>query len=96
LGIKPEDVESYVEFAGPDYGVVTEAVKEALHLTARTEGLVLDPVYTGKAMAGLIAHIREGQFGKDQSVVFVHTGGTPGLFAYNTELGLEVQAPGRK
>jgi 1-aminocyclopropane-1-carboxylate deaminase/D-cysteine desulfhydrase-like pyridoxal-dependent ACC family enzyme len=86
--IKPEEIETCVEFSGPAYGVVSEAAKEAIHLTARTEGLVLDPVYTGKTMAGLIAHIREGQFGSDQTVVFMHTGGTPGLFAYNTELGL--------
>jgi 1-aminocyclopropane-1-carboxylate deaminase/D-cysteine desulfhydrase-like pyridoxal-dependent ACC family enzyme len=90
LGVTPQDIESHVEFAGPTYGVVSEAAKEAIRLAARTEGLVLDPVYTGKAMAGLVAHIREGQFSKDQTVVFVHTGGTPGLFAYNTELGLDI------
>jgi D-cysteine desulfhydrase/L-cysteate sulfo-lyase len=90
LDFAPKDIETYVEFTGPQYGVVTEAAQEAIHLTARTEGLFLDPVYTGKAMAGLMAHIREGQFSNDQTVVFVHTGGTPGLFAYHAELGLDV------
>ena len=68
---------------------MSEAAKEAIELTARTEGLFLDPVYTGKAMAGLIAHIREGQYHRDQTVVFVHTGGTPALFAYHAELGYD-------
>ena len=51
-------------------------------LAASTEGLILDPVYTGKAMAGLIAHIRAGRIGAGQTVVFLHTGGMPALFAY--------------
>jgi len=90
LTFAPEDMEAYVEFAGPAHGVVTPTAQEAIRLAARTEGLILDPVYTGKAMAGLIAHIRAGQFSEDQTVVFVHTGGTPALFAYHTELGLAV------
>jgi 1-aminocyclopropane-1-carboxylate deaminase/D-cysteine desulfhydrase-like pyridoxal-dependent ACC family enzyme len=87
--ITPDDLESYAEFVGPDYGVVTDGSREALRLAARSEGLVLDPCYTGKAMAGLIAHIRAGWWSAQQSVVFVHTGGTPALFAYGDELGLE-------
>jgi 1-aminocyclopropane-1-carboxylate deaminase/D-cysteine desulfhydrase-like pyridoxal-dependent ACC family enzyme len=90
LDFVAEDVETYVEFAAPAYGVVSEAAKEAIQLSARTEGLLLDPVYTGKAMACLMAHIRQGQFDRDQTVVFVHTGGTPGLFAYSDELGLDI------
>ena len=82
------DLESYAAFAGPAYGVVTPACQEAVQLTAREEGLLLDPSYTGKTMAGLIAHIRQGWWRADQTVVFVHTGGTPALFAYNEELGL--------
>jgi L-cysteate sulfo-lyase len=54
---------------------------EAIRLAARTEGLVLDPVYTGKAMVGLIAASREGALPADGSVVFLHTGGSPGLLA---------------
>jgi 1-aminocyclopropane-1-carboxylate deaminase/D-cysteine desulfhydrase-like pyridoxal-dependent ACC family enzyme len=71
---------------GPGYGLVSEAGLEAITLLARTEGLLLDPVYSGKAMAGLIADIRSGRFAADEAVVFIHTGGTPALFAYNREL----------
>jgi D-cysteine desulfhydrase family pyridoxal phosphate-dependent enzyme len=66
---------------GEGYGVVTDATIEAVHLVARTEGIVLDPVYTGKAMAGLIAAVREGRIGAGDTVVFWHTGGAPALFA---------------
>ena len=80
------DFESYGEYAGDAYGVVTPGSKEAVILAARTEALVLDPVYTGKTFGGMIDHIRQGQFTTDQTVVFVHTGGTPALFAYGNEL----------
>jgi D-cysteine desulfhydrase family pyridoxal phosphate-dependent enzyme len=66
---------------GEGYGVPTEACREALDLTARLEGLILDPVYTGKAMAGLIAARREGRIAADSRTVFLHTGGMPALFA---------------
>jgi len=66
---------------GAGYGLPTEGMREALLLVARTEGIVLDPVYTGKGMAGLIDLIRNGRFHREDTVVFVHTGGTPGLFA---------------
>lgn len=88
------DLESFAEFAGPAYGVVTDAAREALLLVARTEGVLLDPCYTGKAMAGLIAHIRAGWWTRAHAVVFVHTGGTPALFAYGDELGLKFAVPG--
>ncbi len=55
---------------------------EAVMLLARTEAIFLDPVYSGKGMAGLIDLIRKGAFGKDENVVFLHTGGQVGLFAY--------------
>jgi 1-aminocyclopropane-1-carboxylate deaminase/D-cysteine desulfhydrase-like pyridoxal-dependent ACC family enzyme len=87
--VTPADLESYAEFVGPDYGVVTDGSREALKLTARNEGLILDPFYTGKAMAGLIAHVRAGWWTAEHTVLFVHTGGTPALFAYADELGLE-------
>ncbi|MEM8705090.1 MAG: D-cysteine desulfhydrase family protein [Actinomycetota bacterium] len=67
---------------GEAYGVPTDAMHEALDLCARLEGLLLDPVYTGKGMAGLIHHVRAGRHPTDADVVFVHTGGTPALFAY--------------
>jgi D-cysteine desulfhydrase family pyridoxal phosphate-dependent enzyme len=74
---------------GPGYGVLTDAVREAIRLTAETEGLLLDPVYTGKVMAGLIGLIRGGALARGQRVLFIHTGGTPGLFAYRGGLARE-------
>ncbi len=75
------EITVYDEYVGEGYGVPTPAMREAVELLARLEGLILDPVYTGKAMAGLIDLIRQGRFGPDEVVVFVHTGGVPGLFA---------------
>jgi 1-aminocyclopropane-1-carboxylate deaminase/D-cysteine desulfhydrase-like pyridoxal-dependent ACC family enzyme len=66
---------------GGGYGVPTPASTEALELVARREGILLDPVYTAKAMAGLIARIRAGEFAADQTVLFWHTGGQAGYFA---------------
>jgi 1-aminocyclopropane-1-carboxylate deaminase/D-cysteine desulfhydrase-like pyridoxal-dependent ACC family enzyme len=67
-------------FVGGGYGAPTEASTEAMYLAARSEGLLLDPVYTAKAMAGLVARVRRGEFRADQTVVFWHTGGVPALF----------------
>jgi len=74
------------EFTGEGYGVVGDSEREAIQLLARTEGILLDPVYTGRAMAGLIAMIRNKEFSKDENVVFWHTGGTPALFHYAKDL----------
>jgi len=71
-------------FVGEGYGIPSEAGIEATKLFARTEGVILDPVYTGKAAAGMIAHIREGRYGKGDVLVFVHTGGTPAIFTWNS------------
>jgi D-cysteine desulfhydrase family pyridoxal phosphate-dependent enzyme len=68
-------------YVGPGYGVPTPAGLEAIRLLARTESIFLDPVYTGKAMAGLLAHVREGRFESQDAVVFLHTGGGPSIFA---------------
>lgn len=84
--IKREQVEVLDGYVGPGYGLPTEAMREAMDLCARLEALLLDPVYTGKAMAGLIDLVRTGRFCADQNVVFVHTGGVPGLFAYEDVL----------
>ncbi|MGZ8753973.1 MAG: D-cysteine desulfhydrase family protein [Acidimicrobiia bacterium] len=73
-------------FAGPSYGAVTPEALEAITLFARLEGLILDPVYTAKGAAGLIGLIRSGRFDAHESVVFIHTGGWPGLFAYRSEV----------
>ena len=67
--------------AGPGYGMPDEATREAVLLAARLEGLILDPVYTGKAMAGLVAACRDGRVAPPANVVFLHTGGMPALFA---------------
>ncbi|MFP5319622.1 MAG: D-cysteine desulfhydrase family protein [Acidimicrobiia bacterium] len=69
------------ERVGPAYGTPDDATREAILLAARSEGLILDPVYTGKAMAGLVAACREGRIPAEATVVFVHTGGLPALFA---------------
>ena len=57
-----------------------------MRLAAVTEGLILDPIYTGKAMAGVIDHARRGVIGKSSTVVFVHTGGLPAMFAFKDEI----------
>ncbi|RME46068.1 MAG: D-cysteine desulfhydrase family protein [Chloroflexi bacterium] len=74
------------EYLGAGYGIITPEAVEAIRLVARTEGVFLDPVYTGKAMAGLMDLIRQGEFSQDDTVVFLHTGGTPGIFAHASDL----------
>lgn len=83
LRLTPADITNFGGFVGERYGVPSEAGNEATRLFARTEGIILDPVYTGKAAAGMIAHIREGRFKREDVVVFVHTGGTPAIFTWN-------------
>ena len=79
----------------PGYGRLNDAVREAMALAARREGLLLDPVYTGRAMAGLIDHVRSGRIAPGSRVLFVHTGGQPALFAYAESLGPWLsEAPG--
>ena len=75
-------------YLGEGYGVVGNLEREAMTLTAQTEGILLDPVYTGRAMGGLIDMIRAGEIGGNDKVLFWHTGGTPVLFAYSDSLGL--------
>jgi len=84
LGLEGKFVQDIIvcdEYVGEGYGLPTPAMKEAVELVARTEGIILDPVYTGKAMAGLIDLVRKGYFRNEDTIVFVHTGGIPGLFA---------------
>ena len=81
IEILPEDVLATDAYCQAGYGVVTDAEREAIRLFARTEGLLLDPVYTGRAAAGMIDLIRKGHFRKDDTVLFWHTGGQPALFA---------------
>ena len=84
----PDDVSANASYCAAGYGVMTEAEREAIHLFASTEGLLLDPVYTGRAAAGMIDLIRKGFFKKNETVLFWHTGGQPALFAdrYSQEL----------
>ncbi|ASJ55486.1 D-cysteine desulfhydrase [Brevibacillus formosus] len=78
--IRAEDVLCDDRFVGPGYAIPTDGMIEAVRLVARTEGILLDPVYTGKAMAGLIGLIREGRFSRNDLVLFLHTGGAPALY----------------
>lgn len=74
------------KYAGEGYGIPSKECIEAIKLLARAEGILLDPVYTSKAMVGLLDLIEKGKFAKDQNVVFLHTGGAPALFAFRKEL----------
>jgi 1-aminocyclopropane-1-carboxylate deaminase/D-cysteine desulfhydrase-like pyridoxal-dependent ACC family enzyme len=80
------DIDIRTDYMGAKYGAVTPQGREAMDLLAKTEGILLDPVYTAKAMAGLIDDARQGRLTARDSVVFVHTGGTPAVFAYRDEL----------
>ena len=89
LGINPvpkDAVEVRDEYVGPGYSLPTEGMIEAVRLLAREEGVLIDPVYTGKAMAGLIDMIRQGRWSKGERVLFLHTGGAMSLFAYQDTL----------
>ncbi len=84
--LEPEDITVHDEYVGERYGVPTPACLEAIRLAGRTEGLILDPVYTAKAFSALIDQVRRGAIGPDETVVFVHTGGIPITFAYSEEI----------
>jgi len=81
-GIARDDIVCYSEYVGPGYSLPTESMIEAVKLFAREEAILLDPVYSGKAAAGLIDLIRRGVFAKEENVLFLHTGGSPALYAY--------------
>lgn len=86
MTIGSDAVINTANYVGEGYGIPTQECLEAIKLVACTEGIFLDPVYTGKAMAGLIDYIRQGKVKGSETVVFIHTGGFPALFAYNEEL----------
>ncbi len=88
--IPREAVVCFDEYVGPGYSLPTPEMVEAVRMLAMTEGILLDPVYTGKAMSGLIDLIRKGYFSKDENVLFVHTGGSPAIYAYIQEFLGEV------
>ncbi|HEX9332812.1 MAG TPA: D-cysteine desulfhydrase family protein [Anaerolineales bacterium] len=77
----PTDVSANADYCAAGYGVLTDAEREAIQLFAKYEGLLLDPVYTGRAAAGMIDLIRKGFFRTDETILFWHTGGQPALFA---------------
>lgn len=79
----PQDLHVYADYIGEGYTIPYPHLREVIQLLARKEGILLDPVYSGKAMVGLIDLIKKGQFGKNDSVLFLHTGGAPELFTMN-------------
>jgi len=89
--VNPERIFSSSDYIGEGYGALSDKAREAIKLVAKTEGIFLDPVYTGKAMAGLIDHIKKGRLDHNDTVVFLHTGGTPALFAYADDLDVKIK-----
>ncbi|ARD43120.1 D-cysteine desulfhydrase family protein [Colwellia sp. PAMC 21821] len=86
LNFSDTDLILNADYVGEGYGVIGALENEAISMTAQTEGILLDPVYTGRAMGGLIDMIRTGKIKKTDSVLFWHTGGAPALFAYSNDL----------
>lgn len=82
LRVTEDEIVNFADQVGPGYGRPSEAGTEAVRLFARTEGVILDPIYTGKAAAALVQHVREGRFRPDEVLVFVHTGGVPANFTW--------------
>ncbi|MGH7880142.1 MAG: pyridoxal-phosphate dependent enzyme, partial [Candidatus Binataceae bacterium] len=82
--VERNDIRVHDQYVGAGYGAWTEEAEHAVRLTASAEGILLDPVYTGKAMAGLIDLLARGALKAARDVVFLHTGGAPALFAYRT------------
>jgi D-cysteine desulfhydrase len=87
--IPPEKITVLDEYIGPGYGQVDARTVEAIRTLARLEGILFDPVYTGKVMAGLMDLAQQGTWAKDELVIFLHTGGLPALFAYGDPLGVK-------
>lgn len=88
MPLSDDAVEVVAGYAGPAYGIPHDATLEAIKLAGRLEAMPVDPVYSGKGLAGLIALIREGRWPRDSDVVFVNTGGEPALFAYEQALNI--------
>ena len=84
--IPREAVVCFDEYVGPGYSLPTPEMAEAVRMLARLEGVLIDPVYTGKTMAGLIDLVRKGIFNKDENLLFVHTGGSPALYVYMKDI----------
>lgn len=86
LDIADDDVIVDDTVLAPGYGLINDQVRSAVRLAAETEALLLDPVYSGRCLAGLVHFVKSGRIAAGSSVVFIHTGGTPGLFAYQSDL----------
>ena len=87
IAFDASDIENFDGYVGPQgYGYCTPEGNAAMRLMAQTEGILLEPIYTGKALGALIDMVNRGKIGKEETVVLVHTGGTPALFAYADEL----------
>jgi D-cysteine desulfhydrase family pyridoxal phosphate-dependent enzyme len=93
LEIEPADVVVHDEYVGEGYGILNQRVVETVAQVARTEGILLDPVYTGKAMTGLLNLVKNSHFSDTDVVVFLHTGGTPALFPYREGLLKDLPVP---
>lgn len=87
--VRREDIIANCDYVGDGYGIPTQAMNDAVLLLARLEGLLIDPVYSGKGMAGLIDLVQKGYFGDSGNLLFVHTGGSAGLFGYRDKLQTE-------
>jgi len=83
--LQKKDVDVRDEYSGKGYGFPTKSSNNALRLVARKEGLIIDPVYTAKTLAFIIDSVKAGEFKKDETVCFMHTGGVPALFPYRSE-----------
>jgi len=81
-GVAREDFVCFDQYVGPGYSLPTDSMVEAVKLFAKTEAILLEPVYSGKAAAGLVDLVRKGHFPKGSNVLFLHTGGSPALYAY--------------
>tara|TARA_B100000809_G_scaffold66805_2_gene63692 strand:- start:1356 stop:2117 length:762 start_codon:yes stop_codon:yes gene_type:complete len=84
--VPSNDIFVFDEYIGDGYTMPTSKGIEAIHLVAQTEGIFLDPIYTGKAMAGLTDLVKKGHIGLDQKVIFLHTGGSPSIFSFSSEI----------
>jgi 1-aminocyclopropane-1-carboxylate deaminase/D-cysteine desulfhydrase-like pyridoxal-dependent ACC family enzyme len=93
--IAPEEIENLSAYIGPGYAIPSQEGLEAMRMAARTDALLLDPVYTGKAMAGLVDGVRKGDVGRDETVIFLHTGGLPANFAYRDAIEAMGKGNGR-
>ncbi len=84
--LEPDDLDTITGYQGSDYGIPHDGVFEAIHMVAKSEGIILDPNYTGKSMSALIGEIRAGNLDPETPVIFIHSGGLPQTFAFAEQL----------